>query len=152
MAMKLTFGLMTFGGIIQATLRSSSCDPQEENCYTMLEERIKVLEDAWDSSSLEGLYSIVDHKNEYLTAYQQEVIRLKALFLINAYKFALKRLGHTIEEDELKDDSKEVQKYRWIDHCCLPAVQQLNAVGIRTTTNKQVLGRWSKVQPSSNGF
>ena len=38
-----------------------------------------------------------------------------------------------------------MQEYRWIDHCCKPAIKDLNKVGIKTTTNKQVLGRWNAI-------
>ena len=83
------------------------CDPLEVNCKDVLKERIKILEAARKSSRPEHLYAIVDHKNEYLSAYHQDLIRQKALFLINAYNYALERLGHDIKEDEMRSKPKE---------------------------------------------
>ena len=83
------------------------CDPLEVDCQDVLKERIKTLEAARKSLRPEHLYAIVDQKNEYLTAYQQDLIRQKALFLINAYNYALKRLGHDIKEDKLRSKPKE---------------------------------------------
>ena len=73
------------------------CDPLEVDCKDVLKERIKMLEAAREILRPEHLYAIVDHKNEYLTAYQQDLTRQKALFLINAYNYALERLGHDIK-------------------------------------------------------
>ena len=65
---------------------------EEQDGIEVLSERIELLRKA--VNTCDGFKSIVDHKNEILNNYHVFVIRNKAMFLLNAYKITLEKMGH----------------------------------------------------------
>jgi hypothetical protein len=59
------------------------------------------------------------------------------MFIIRAYQLPLEKLQVGV---------------KWVDDCCRQAVNELNAIGITTTTNAEVLRRWCKEFSNTKKF
>ena len=136
---------------VRKNARMFGYDPNEIDGRSFLRKRMEELETAVKGGH-DAIYSIVEHKGHPLSPDQARRVERKAMFLIMAYKIGLDRLGRDIVEEDLRDKkrdeknmrldgTREPQMYRWVEHCCKPAVEVLNQAHINDITNAEVLRR-----------
>jgi hypothetical protein len=102
----------------------------KEDVFTGLEERVELLQGVFVKS--DGYRDVVANSYEQsLSDYQVFQIRNKCLFLLNAYRLALEKMGK--------------ENNGWVKCCCREAVDLVNSIGINTTTNANVLAKWNTI-------
>lgn len=94
--------------------------------YTALEEKIALLEKVINTP--DGYKLVVTHSDERFSAYNKNIIHMKCVYLRNAYRIALDKMG---------------LGNKWIEDCCNVAVTKVNGVGYNTTISGRTVANWN---------